>query len=197
MIAHTIANPHDRTEGTAIAIEMTNIVTTTTEGTRRLRNPLRIAKVVTMLTMSKRVRPRLVTVPVTAARNHPSGKSKRFTSDPPHTTDPEAVPHTDRKKITTFSPETPRRRMSRVPANGEGNPPPKKMSSHLLNPIAMTVGAGKIPQKRLSHLPEKHQTILMPCWQHAAPTHSSCHITTDTGTFLQAGTLRFHENHAK
>jgi hypothetical protein len=87
--------------------------------------------------------------------------------------------------------------MSRVLANGDGNPPPKKMSSLLLNPIAMMVGAGKIPQKRLSHLPEKHQTTLKPCWQHAAPTRSFCHITTDTGTILHAGTSRSHENHAK
>ena len=107
MIAHTTAIPLDRTAGTATAIETINLVVMTTEDTQRLRNPLRTAKVDTMLTMSKRVHPRLVTVPVPAARKHPSGKSKRFASDPPHTTDPEAVPHTDRKKITTFSPETP------------------------------------------------------------------------------------------
>ncbi len=76
MIAHRIANPHNRTKRTAIAIEMTNLVATTIEGTQRLQNPLRTAKVVNMLTMLRRVRPRLVTVPIPAARNRLSGKSK-------------------------------------------------------------------------------------------------------------------------
>ena len=68
-IAHTTATPHDRSEGTATAIKMINLVATTTEDTQRLRNPQRTAKVAIMLTTWKRVSPLLVTVHVPAAHS--------------------------------------------------------------------------------------------------------------------------------
>jgi len=51
MIAPTIATPHDKTEGTATAIETINLAVMTTKGMRRLQNPLRTAKVAIMLTI--------------------------------------------------------------------------------------------------------------------------------------------------
>jgi hypothetical protein len=88
MIAHTIAIPHNKTEGTTAAIKTINLVIMTTKGTRRLRNLLRTTKVAIVLTIWKRVSPLLVNVPIPAAWNRPSGKSRKFVSDHPHTIDP-------------------------------------------------------------------------------------------------------------
>jgi hypothetical protein len=123
MIAHTIAIPHDKTEGTATAIETINLIVMMTEGTRRLLDPLRTAKVAIMLTIWKPVSPLLVNVPVPAARNRPSGKSRKFVSNHPHTIDPEVAPQVNRRRTTTFGQGTPPRRLHRMPVDGAGNPP--------------------------------------------------------------------------
>jgi hypothetical protein len=107
MIAHTIATPHDKTKGTATAIEMINLVVMMTEGRRRLKNLLRTAKVAIMLTIWKQASPLLVTVPVPAAWNHPPGKSRKFMSNHPHMIDPEAALQVDQRRTTTFSQGTP------------------------------------------------------------------------------------------
>jgi hypothetical protein len=107
MIAHTIATPHDKTEGTETAIKTINLITMMTEGTRRLRNPLRTAKVAIMLTTWKQVSPLLVTFPIPAVRNHPSGKSRKFVSDHPHTIDPKAALQVNWRRTTAFSQGTP------------------------------------------------------------------------------------------
>ena len=162
MTAHTLVNPHNRTKGTAITTVMINLGVMTTEGTRRLRNPLRTAKVAIMLTMSKRVRPHLVTILVPVARNRPSGKSRKFVSNPPHATDLEAVPQTDQKRIITFSLEILPRRMKRITSNGEESPPPKVTLSLSLKTETTMVGAERIPQRRSNHLPEGRHKILVP-----------------------------------
>ena len=150
-----------------------------------------------MLTIWKQVSPLLVTVRVLAARNRPSGKSRKFVSDHPRTIDSEAALQVDRRRTTTFSQGTPPRRLHRIPVSGEGNPPLGQMSSLLPNPTAMMDGAEKIPQRRLSQPPQVHQKMLMLCWNHAMPAASSCHTMIDTGTTLHAGISRSRENHAK
>ena len=69
--AHTREIPHDKTEGTVNALATTKLAATMTEGTRRLQNPPKIARVVTMPTTLKREHPCLVLVLVPVARNHP------------------------------------------------------------------------------------------------------------------------------
>ena len=141
--------------------------------------------------------PLLITVPIPAAWNHPSGKSRKFASDHPHAIDPEVALQVNRWRTTTFSQGTPPRRLHRIPVSGEGNPPLGQTSSLLLNPTAAMDGAEKIPQRRLSHPLEVHQKMPLLCWNHAMPATSSCHTMTDTGTNPHVGISRSRENRIK
>jgi hypothetical protein len=117
-IAHTIATPHTKIEGTMNVTKMTSLVMLTIEDTLRLRNPPRTVRLATMPTMWKQVKLLLAIVPALVVLTPPLRKSRRFAYNHLHESVLEVPLRAIRKKTTTFSWENPPQSLVMIPVNG-------------------------------------------------------------------------------